>query len=244
MPDEILKRIRKSPYIRHLEAHLDFETEAQNRAKIRQYRAEGMSKDGAVDKATDWWMKRTDRNEEVIQEACREMMKWEERTNQDLAALKKFLLGEELRRAKFQKMSYFTKNTETLLDATDWFKNAVFMFFDMEWYSEWRKELGPAPPTELGFAVIYGEDIIEFINHPDASLEDLLAQIRAFHVRVIERCHMINRLSGCTANTEENFVFGTTCFLTEDQVKTVVKNMFRESTYQTDDERRPLILIG
>jgi hypothetical protein len=165
-------------------------------------------------------------------------------SNQDLAALKKFLLGEELRRANLQKMSYFTKSTETLRGAPDWFKNAVFLSFDMEWYSEWRKELGSAPPTELEFAVIYGEDIIKFVDHPDATLEDLLAQIRAFHVRVIERCHMINRLSGCTDNTEENFVFGTTCYLTEDQVKTVVENMFREGTYQTDDERRPLILIG
>jgi len=39
-------------------------------------------------------------------------------------------------------------------------------------------------------------------------------------------------------------LFGTTGFLTEEQVKTVVSNMFSEGTYQMDGERRPLILIG
>ncbi|KAJ4332344.1 hypothetical protein N0V87_008452 [Didymella glomerata] len=164
-------------------------------------------------------------------------------TNRDLAALKRYLLGDELRRVNLQKMNYFTKTAVSLPGVPDWLGDAVFVSFDMEWYSEWRKDLGSAPPTELGFAVIYGEDIIEFINNPADSLENLFAHIRAFHVRVIERCHMMNRLNGCADNTEENFLFDTTSFLTEEQVKAVVADMFNESTYQTAGERRPLILI-
>lgn len=141
-------------------------------------------------------------------------------TNRDLAALKKYLLGDELRRANLQKMNYFTKTTVSLPGVPDWLRNAVFVSFDMEWYSEWRKDLGPAPPTELGFAVIYGEDVIKFVNDPADSLD------------------------GCADNTEENFLFGTTSFLTEEQVKAVVADVFNESTYQTAGERRPLILIG
>jgi hypothetical protein len=164
--------------------------------------------------------------------------------NRDPAALKKYLLGDELRRANLQKMSYFTKTTVSLPGVPDWLRNAVLVSFDMEWYSEWRKDLGPAPPTELGFAVIYGEEVIKFVDDPTGSLEDLFAYIRAFHVRVIERCHMINPLNGCADNTEENFLFGTTCFLTEEQAKAVIPGMFNESTYQTAGERCPLILIG
>ncbi|KAL1644606.1 hypothetical protein SLS61_008656 [Didymella pomorum] len=59
----------------------------------------------------------------------------------------------------------------------------TYLSFKMEWNSEWRKDLGPAPLTELGFAVIHGEDI-KLVNRPDISLEDLLADIRAFHEQV------------------------------------------------------------
>lgn len=151
-------------------------------------------------------------------------------SNKDLAALKKFLLNDELRKANLQKMNYFTRSTKNISDAPSWFRNAVFLSFDMEWYSEWRKELGAEPPTELGFAVIYGEDVINFVNNPNGSLEDLFANIRAFHVRVIERCHMINRLNDCTDATEENFLFGITGFLTEEQVKNMIRDVFSEKS--------------
>ncbi|KAF3037858.1 hypothetical protein E8E11_000635 [Didymella keratinophila] len=142
-------------------------------------------------------------------------------TSRDLAALKKHLLGDKLKRANLQKMKHFTKTTDSFPGAPEWLKNASLLSFYMDWYSEWRKELGPAPPTELGFAVIHSEDIIKFVNRPDASLEDLRASIRAFYVRVIERCHMINRLNGCTDNAEEYFLSGTTYFLTEEKARYV-----------------------
>jgi hypothetical protein len=48
-------------------------------------------------------------------------------TNRDLAALKKYLLGDELRRANLQKMNYFTKTTVSFPGAPDWLRNAVFV---------------------------------------------------------------------------------------------------------------------
>jgi hypothetical protein len=164
--------------------------------------------------------------------------------NNDLTALKKLLRSKDLERQNLKKLEYFTKSTDALPDAPDWFKDTVFVSFDMEWYSQFRDELGTAPPTELGIALLYGQDLIDFVKNPNSSLENFFASIRAYHIRIIERCHMINRLNGCTDKTEENFLFGTTRFLYEEEAKELVKALFTETTYQIADERRPLILIG
>ncbi|KAJ4314465.1 hypothetical protein N0V94_006458 [Neodidymelliopsis sp. IMI 364377] len=149
--------------------------------------------------------------------------------NNDLAALKKLLRSKDLERQNLKKLEYFTKSTDALPDAPD---------------CQFREDLGVAPPGELGIALLYGQDLVDFVNDPNSSLENLFASIRAYHIRIIERCHMINRLDGCTDNTEENFLSGTTGFLYEEEAKEMVKSLFTESTYQTADERRPLILTG
>ena len=68
-----------------------------------------------------------------------------------------------------------------------------------------------------------------------STLEDLSAEIRAYHICVIERCRMVHRLHGCTDKTEENFLLGTTGFLTEEEAKeeakVVVLAAFTEENY-------------
>lgn len=127
----------------------------------------------------------------------------------EASCTQEYLLGDKLRTANLQKTTYFFKDTNGLPDASEWLRCAVFLSFDMEWYSECRKELGPSSTTELGFAAIYGEDIIKFEHCPNASPEDPL-DIRAAHIRVTERCHLIIQLNGGTDNTEEEVLFGTT----------------------------------
>lgn len=68
------------------------------------------------------------------------------RKNQDLAGLRKFLRSKAFEKANVKKLEYFTKSTDVLPDAPDWLENAVFLSFDMEWYSEWRKVLGSHLP--------------------------------------------------------------------------------------------------
>lgn len=112
---------------------------------------------------------------------------------------------------------------------------------DLEW---WNKHSNPAPPTEIGFATIYGQQIIDFCKDGGASLEDLLAKIRAGHLRITETAHMINQGEWLREKTEENFLFGETCFVSAQVAKEVLATLLTESTWQEGDERRPIILVG
>ncbi|KAF9691099.1 hypothetical protein EKO04_010868 [Ascochyta lentis] len=164
--------------------------------------------------------------------------------NRELAALKQFLHSEHLEGRSLRKLEYFSKSTDVLPNVPAWFSNAVFISFDMRWCNELREESSNASPTELGFAVMYGEDVIDFVKDPNSKLEDLFAEIRAFHFQVVERCHMVNSLYGCVDEIEGSFSFGATGFLSEEEAEEVIRTAFTEESYQEAGERRPLILIG
>lgn len=75
-----------------------------------------------------------------------------------------------------------------LPNAPSLLNDAVFVGLDMEW---WERQ--PASITETGFAVFKGSDLLAY-DSSTMSLLDLLQKFEFFHTRIIETCHMENRI--------------------------------------------------
>lgn len=87
---------------------------------------------------------------------------------------------------------------------------------DVEW---WKQHRESAPITELGVAVILGQDIIKFCDDPEASLKDLFREMNAAHARVLENTLMLNRGDWVQDMAQENFLFDTTGFVSTETAK-------------------------
>ena len=111
-----------------------------------------------------------------------------------LYSLKKTLQN-KYRKQGLRKIGHFIEGNT--LEVEDWFMNAIFISLDLEWYSnpQYSEQLQQSmPPTELGFAVIRGKDLFDAVNSTSTiDLEVLFSKIRAWHIRVKENAHGVNR---------------------------------------------------
>lgn len=145
--------------------------------------------------------------------------------NPNLRALKDTLKSKYTNK-NTEKMNFFVEN-QNLEGIPAWFRKAVFVSLDTEW---WNEQVKPAPITEIGIAAIRGEKLMDFAESVgNASLEGFLSKIEAWHVRPKETCHMVNRGDWIKKGTEEEFLFGTTSFLDKSEVIEIITTLFSEN---------------
>jgi len=108
---------------------------------------------------------------------------------------------------------------------------AAIVCLDMEW---WYKE--PKPMTELGIAELMNKGAA-----PDTHAENILTGIQVAHARLIEHAHLRNNFTN--AGDPENFQFGTSKFVTNDEAKQVLINTFVRP-HPTNGAFQPIILVG
>ena len=95
--------------------------------------------------------------------------------------------------------------------------------------------------------MIRGQDIIDAVHSGSFDLETLFSKIKAWHIRVGEKCHMVNYGDWLEPHSEEKFIFGTTGFLREEQAKAFLLEMLSETSWQMADgttDHRPILLVG
>jgi hypothetical protein len=144
----------------------------------------------------------------------------------------KLMLNQDYENKSLVKISYFTNSTNNVHWISDDFKNAILESVDLEWKNTHRD---PAPPTEIGVAIIRGINLINAITAIDAGgnpaqiFIDLFSMIKAWHVRPKEVAHFVNRSDCLQDQAEENFKFGTTAFLPEAESKKFVTDIMTAS---------------
>ncbi|KAF1941784.1 hypothetical protein EJ02DRAFT_503301 [Clathrospora elynae] len=110
---------------------------------------------------------------------------------------------------------------------------AAVVCIDAEW---WMRE--PKPTTELGVAEMMSTGLF-----PDVHAANILAGIRVAHARTIAHAHLRNNFPG--AGDPENFHFGTSKFVTEEELKQVLIDTFvRERPSDRAGNLQPIILVG
>jgi hypothetical protein len=125
---------------------------------------------------------------------------------------------------------------QPLPDAPKILDQAVFVGLDLEWWEHDRPQ--PSPITEVGLSVLRGKDLLT--HGPNDTLLDLLKCVDVHHMRIIETCHFRNNILAPKA--EDNFLFGETRFLKQDEAKNLLLSFLRGEAI--DAENVPIILLG
>ncbi|KAF2825438.1 hypothetical protein CC86DRAFT_407651 [Ophiobolus disseminans] len=108
---------------------------------------------------------------------------------------------------------------------------AAIVCLDIEW---WYKE--PKPTTELGIAELLAKG-----QAPSVHAENILTGVQVAHARISSHAHLRNNFPG--AGDPENFQFGVSKFVSEEEAKQVIINTFVRPS-MSDGTLQPIILIG
>lgn len=116
-------------------------------------------------------------------------------------------------------------------------KEPIFISIDVEVNERCHTEV-----TEIGISTLDTRELIGLA--PGQRGEEWQSRIKSRHLRVEEYAHHVNRLyvRGCP----DNFDFGTSEWVSSDDISTTVQNSFAHPTFfdGPDKKPRPLVLVG
>ena len=114
-------------------------------------------------------------------------------------------------------------------------QDVVVVGLDTEW---WEKP--PHPITELGFSVLRTRGLKALGPGPDAT--NILSKIEVYHARIRPYAHLMNH--SYHHGDPENFLFGTTKFVTAIEARNLLLQMFRWPVSANSNELLPVVLLG
>ncbi|KAF1964451.1 hypothetical protein BU23DRAFT_61960 [Bimuria novae-zelandiae CBS 107.79] len=121
-------------------------------------------------------------------------------------------------------------------DAPALLDQASFVVLDLEWWE--NVELNNI--TEVGITVLRGKDMQEHAKIFD--LENMLMKSTTHHWRVIEHCHMRNKLPKLNPGAELNSLFAHTRYVAKSDLKRGLIKIFHG--HSDDGHKAPVILAG
>ena len=108
----------------------------------------------------------------------------------------------------------------------------LFLILNQEWW-----QTSPHPTTEIGISEIQPQSVL-----PSALAENILTEIRVAHARIMPVAHLMNNFQG--AGNPEEFHFGKTKFVTQEEAAEILFNSFRRPRIQDDGSVQPIIFLG
>jgi hypothetical protein len=113
--------------------------------------------------------------------------------------------------------------------------DVVIVGLDAEW---WEKE--PNHITELGFSVLRTGELAGLQPGPHGI--NFLSKMKFYHVRIQPFSHLENRQY--TPGDPEQFHFGSTRFVSLEEARNLLVDMFQWPTSRTDGTKLPVVLMG